>query len=83
MKSGDFIAKKDCGRLRAPFGHTGGREEFFRRTRRRKNDLIFSRRPRRELCEASNSRAGSAGVFLQNFLYKPYNTMYNLHVVFK
>jgi len=29
MKSVDFIAKWDCGRLRASFGHTGGREEFF------------------------------------------------------
>ena len=29
MKSDDFIAKRDYGRLRAPFGHIGGREEFF------------------------------------------------------
>ena len=25
MKSDDFIANGDCGRLRAPFGHTDGR----------------------------------------------------------
>ena len=63
MKSDDFIAKGDCGRLRASFGHTGGREEFFRRTRRRKNDLNNSPPAGGELCEAFCNLHKRSGYF--------------------
>ena len=69
MKSDDFIANGNCGRLRASFGHTGGREVFFRRIRRRKNNWIVSPPAGGELCEAYFAVRFHASYASYNFVF--------------